>query len=78
MGFNSISSASWRKGIITQSIASYFGKKPAEEKNDQTVVTEASRNTSTSDAGGNGVLGDTTPPDQEKNAGKCWLKSEYA
>lgn len=65
-----MSGASFRKNVMTQSIASYFNKKPEDKKSAEAVITEASRNTSTSSATGNGVLGGPTiPSDQEKQEG---------
>ncbi|KAL2395899.1 N amino acid transport system protein [Exophiala dermatitidis] len=69
MVFDSPSSASWRRGIMSQSIASYFNKKPAEEKTTNTVINEASLGTPTSDMPENAVLGNNTTSDQEKKDG---------
>lgn len=75
MGIGSISSASWRKGLMSQSIASYFNKRPAQdEKSPDATIAEAPRNTSTtgSDASGDGVLsGNGASVDKEKNGGMC-------
>lgn len=54
---------------MSQSIASYFNKKPAEEKTTNTVINEASLGTPTSDMPENAVLGNNTTSDQEKKDG---------
>lgn len=65
-----VSSGSWRKGLMRDSIASFFNnKKPEAEKNNDVVVGEASRNGSDAPTTPNtGVLGDRTPT-SEKNGG---------
>ncbi|EXJ92563.1 hypothetical protein A1O3_01115 [Capronia epimyces CBS 606.96] len=66
MAFSSPSSASWRKDVMSQSIASYFNKG---SEDGQTVVNEASRETSTGDTADNGVLGGNPAANQEKDGG---------
>ncbi|KAK5273593.1 hypothetical protein LTR96_000193 [Exophiala xenobiotica] len=63
-----VSSGSWRKGLMRQSIASFFNNREDPEKNDQAVVSESARHESTATSSSGGVLGGTTPtPEGGKN-----------
>jgi hypothetical protein len=63
-----VSSGSWRKGLMRQSIASFFNNREDPEKNDQAVVSESARHEWTETSNSGGVLGGITPtPEGEKN-----------
>ncbi|KAL6244663.1 hypothetical protein RBB50_008191 [Rhinocladiella similis] len=63
-----VSSASWRGGLMRQSIASYFNSKKEQEKSNEAIVDEAARNESTASSSSNGVLDGRSPVDgMEKN-----------
>lgn len=65
---NPMSSASWRVGLMRQSIASYFSNKKEQEKSDDTIVEAAPRNESNASSSNHGVLGGESPGDElEKN-----------